>query len=73
MCIELDRLIELAKVLGTTDAEAVKKIVAAQDSRLQIQKAQAESSRVRDEVAWPILSSPLSYCDRETGTVHCCP
>ena len=73
MCIELDKPIELAKDMGTTNAEAVKNIVAAQDDRLQIQKETAESSRTRDEAAWPIQPSPFSYWDRETGTIHYCP
>ena len=56
MCIELDKLIELAKAMGTTDREAVNRIIEAQDRLLQTQKEKAESSRGN---AKPVRPHPL--------------
>ncbi len=49
MCIGLIKLIELAKVMGTTDAKIVNRIIDAQDYALQRQREKAESSRMRAE------------------------
>jgi hypothetical protein len=51
--IELNKRIELAKVIDTTDVDSVMEIIEAQDHALQMQKEKAENSRRKADLACP--------------------
>jgi hypothetical protein len=51
MCIEINKLIEIARAMGTTDATVVNRIIDAQDYALQKQKEKTGSARKKAEWA----------------------